>query len=327
MADMTLHDFFCLICRKIVFVIVIPLVCVVIAVANCLMSPGNYIVETGYIYGGDLSLMLGFAEAAADEQSNEELKVFISSYSNENKVNVSSQGTSPDACIEAVNSVIDSTVDEYKAADASSILVPIYADSFIDESPSVIKTALYGLIVGLVLALCLLFLLDKVKAPIKSKDDIERISKLPVLGVLPSQDAGERLLANTQFRCGALPKSIALIPVGPDDAQRIVLADFLCAFENVAVAAKGIRGSAHARKFGATIPEKSAVVVSCDSLSAGMGAVFIARDVQAVVLCVQQWSTTAKDLIQALDDLKLAAVEITGIAFVGTDGRIGRARK
>lgn len=56
-----------------------------------------------------------------------------------------------------------------------------------------------ALLLGLFVSICVVVVIDLIKAPIKSQNDIELSSGLPVIGVIPSRDRGERLLANVRF--------------------------------------------------------------------------------------------------------------------------------
>lgn len=77
-----------------------------------------------------------------------------------------------------------------------------------------------------------------------------------------------------------------------------------------------MKGSPHAKKFQVTVPPDAAIVVSCEPLSVGMGAAYIAHNADATVLCISEWTDTRKQLLSTIRELELAKANIAGIAYL-----------
>lgn len=88
------------------------------------------------------------------------------------------------------------------------------------------------------------------------------------------------------------------------------------ALERSDVRVKLVKGSPHAKKFQVTVPPDAAIVVSCEPLSVGMGAAYIAHNADATVLCISEWTDTRKQLLSTIRELELAKANIAGIAYL-----------
>ena len=154
------------------------------------------------------------------------------------------------------------------------------------------------------------------KLPIKSRKDVEDESGFPVLGVAPSLEGGERLLANLLFCCNMRPSTIAVVPVGAETTAPIVARELAEALERSDVRVKLVKGSPHAKKFQVTVPEDAAIVVSCEPLDAGMGAAYIAHNADVTVLCVSEWTDSKRQLAATVQELELAKANIAGMAYL-----------
>ena len=175
--------------------------------------------------------------------------------------------------------------------------------------------ALEGLVGGLFLVLLILVVMDVVRVPIKSREEVEKLFGLPALNPRASGDLGEQLWANTQFATGKGVESVCLVPLSGNSAE---------------ICAPSLRAAAEAAKSRAVVfpvdprekldlPETSGEVAiyQCASLNAGMGAAYCAHAASATVVCVRLWKDSLKTLESAMRELAIAKANVVGIAFLG----------
>lgn len=324
---MTLLDLLRLIKRNIKLVIALPVICVLFAVAWSMFTQGSYTATASFVTNGDLALAQGLAAKEASSHSNAEMQVSCSSVSASKQIVIKATGSNSSACIEAANNVANSTVRQYKEASNNIIATVSEASYAVSNSSSVLKVALLAILVGLFLAVCFVVFIDGIKAPIRSREDIESSSKLPVLGNVPSSDGGERLLANLQFCHGARPSTVAVVPIGVAMTAPVVARELAGALERSDVRVKLVKGSPHANKFQVSVPEDAAIVVSCEPLEVGMGAAYIAHGADVTVLCASEWADSRRQLVSVVRELGLAKAKIIGVAFLPEEKKAREPRR
>ena len=175
--------------------------------------------------------------------------------------------------------------------------------------------ALEGLVGGLFLVLLILVVMDVARAPIKSREEVEKLFGLPALNPRASGDLGEQLWANTQFTTGKGVQSVCLVPLSGNSAE---------------ICAPSLRAAAEAAKSRAVVfpvdprekldlPEMpgEVAIYQCASLNAGMGAAYCAHAASATVVCVRLWKDSLKTLESAMRELAIAKANVVGIAFLG----------
>lgn len=195
------------------------------------------------------------------------------------------------------------------------------------DAPSLVRSVLIALALGLLISLCIIVFLDALRVPLKSHEDVEGASGLLVLGDVPSLDGGDRLLANLQFRCDGRPSTVAVVPVGISTSAPAAARELASALERSDVRVKLVKGSPHAKRFQVSVPEDAAIVVSCESLEEGMGAAYIAHNADATVLCVSEWTDSRKQLTATIQELELAKANIAGIVCLPEQKQLKQARE
>ena len=313
---MTIFDFLKLLKRNLRLLVALPLVCAVAAVVWCLFAPTNYVASASFVSSGDLALAQGFATKEAASYSNSSVRISCSSNSTSKIVTITAVGSNSATCVEAVNSVANGAVRQYKEANNGVIATINEASDAAKDSPSKIKTAFFAFVAGLFLAVFIIVIKDMLRLSIKSEEDVERSCALPVLGVVPSAEGAERLLANLQFRCDGRPSSIAIVPVGIATTAPVVARELAGVLERSDVRVKLVKGSPFAKKFQVSVPEDAAIVVSCEPLAVGMGAAYIAHNADVTVLCVRAWTDSKQQLSATIKELELAKANIAGIAYL-----------
>lgn len=313
---MTFFDLLRLMKRHIKLTIGISLAFAIVAVAWSMVTQPAYTATASFVTNGDLALAQGIGGKEASSHSNTEVKVSCATISVSRQISFSASGANSNACIEAANAAMNATMNQCKEANENILTSVSEANFAVSNNPALVRLGLVALLFGLLAAICILVLIDVIRAPIKSPGEAESVCKLPVLGNAPSPEGGERLLANLLFRCGGRPSTIAVVPVGVESTAPVTARELASALERSDVRVKLVKGSPHAKKFQVSVPEDAAIVVSCEPLDAGMGAAYIAHNADATVLCVSEWADSRRQLASAVGELELAEASIAGIAYL-----------
>lgn len=313
---MTLSDLLKLLLRNLKLLIILPVALTIVAIGWSLLTHGNFTATASFITSGNLALAQGLASQEAAGYSSSDVTISCSSDSAIKQVMISATGSDSAACVDTANKVAEETIKKYKTADNTVTVSATNASYAQNDRPSLLKTALLAIFAGLFIAICIIVFIDALKSPIKSPENAENDSELPVLGLVPSSEGGERLLANLQFRCDKRPSAIAIVPVGTAATAPVVARELAAALERIEVRVKLVKGSPHAKKFQVNVPEDAAIVVSCEPITMGMGAAYIAHNADATILCVSEWTDSKKQLLSTLNELKLAKANIAGIAYL-----------
>lgn len=313
---MTISDLLIMFRRRIKIMIVVPIAIVVLVILWSLLVQATYTATATFVTNGDLAFAQGLANSQAASHSNSEVRVSCTSASAAKQVVVSATGKNPDVCIETANMVANEAARLYKESNSSILTTVTEATYAVGNESSVIKNVIMALIAGLFIAGCIVLCIDLIKPPVRSRKDVEDAVGLPVLDEVPSQDGGERLLANLQFRNGERPATVAIVPVGVALSAPVTARELAAALERSDVRVKLVKGSPHARKFQVNVPEDAAIVVSCESLDDGMGAAYIAHSADATIVCASGWKDTKKQLIATVRELELAQANIVGVALL-----------
>ena len=312
---MTLSDLLILIRHYIKLVIIIPVVCAVVATLVLLIMPSTYIAKATLLTNGDIALAGGYAQTEAAFYSQNGIKVTSKNDAAYRTVVVEAEGEDYGGSIAAANATVLAAAEDYRNANnqvSISTNEATYAES---TSPSIPKTVLVALLAGIFGVICIVVVLDMVKTPIKSKNDIEAASGLSVIGTIPTLDRGERLLANIRFSGDSQPSSIAVVPVGFTGGA-LTCAELASAIENSGIAVTRLQGSPHAQSFNPITLPNMVTIVECASLSEGMGAAYIAREADVTILCVNEWIDSRKVLLSVVEELQFAQVRPAGIVFL-----------
>lgn len=314
---MTLSDLLKLIRHYIKFVIAVPVICAVLTALVILLMPPTYEAKATLLTNGDIALASGFAQSEAEKYSQNGIEVSSKAETSSRTITIAAEGGDYGGCIAAANATVLAAADDVHAANDQTAISTNEATFAQDVAPSIPKTALLALLAGLFVAICALVVLDMVKTPIKSKNDIEAATDLPVIGTIPNRDRGERLLANVRFLSDKTPSTIAVIPVGLTGAT-LTCAELASAFEHAHTTVTRVKGSPHAESLTSIALPEIVTIVECAPISEGMGAVYIAKDVDLTILCASEWRDTRKALASAVEELRFAKAEIGGVVFLTT---------
>lgn len=312
---MTISDLFKLMRHYLKLIVLIPVVCAAIAAIVILMMPQTYVAKATLLTNGDLALAGGYAQTQAAYYSQNGVEVTSSVQTAYKTVSVEAEGNDYGGCIAAVNATVLAAADDCRTANGQASVSTNEATGATVLSPSLLKTAIVAFLAGLLIAVCIVVLIDMVRAPIKSRNDIEATSDLPVIGNIPNRDRGERLLANIRFLSDEQPSTIAIVPTGLTGAT-LTCAEIMSSFERSGVAVSRVQGSPHAHGLN-EVPRPGVVtLVECAPICEGMGAVYIARDADMTILCATEWVDSRKMLLATIEELRFAKAKLGGVVFL-----------
>lgn len=230
-----------------------------------------------------------------------------------------------DAFLKAVNEIETSSVaegvtyvtSEVTASDRAAALrscsyaisdATISAESV---SSDIVKYLIAGYLAGLFLTICALALIDSLRQPIKNKGDIQRITDIPVLSEGHTAKSVERLWANLCFVTNEEHlRTVCVLPASGDERKDI---DSML---------EGIVGENSKQSDLKICPGENPVngepafsvkILGCDSIQDSVTGAQVARSADATVLVVRPWVDRADNVIDVLDELKLAQARIAGI--------------
>lgn len=183
-----------------------------------------------------------------------------------------------------------------------------------DEGAGFSVLVMAGFIVGLFLAVAIIVIIDTVKRPIRSREELECVLELPVLNDGGSADLGAKLWANIQFTAGDAIGSVCLVPLDGDSAK--VCADALDS--TLLQLGRSVQtyeiGASDCSIVGAEPNEFS--IYCCASISEGVGAAYCAHAALATVICARRWTDSLKSLENTIRELSMAKANVVGVALL-----------
>lgn len=307
---MTLADLLKLIRHYVKLVIAIPLISAVIAAGTVFLLPTTYEAKATLLTNGDIALSSGFAQNEAATYSKNGIEVSSTTDTAYRTIVITAIGKDYGGCIAAANATVSAAAEDCRAA-----VMTNEATTASSASPSVPKVALMALLLGLFVSICIVVIIDIVKAPIKSQNDVELSSGLPVIGVIPNRDRGERLLANVRFLTDGDLNTIAIVPIGLSGGV-LTCAELSSAFERSGTVVSRVKGSPHAEGLNQPVFPGVLSLIECAPLNEGVGAVYIAKESDITILCVSEWRDSRKALSSVVEELKFAKANLGGVVFL-----------
>ena len=306
---MTLADLFKLIRHYAKLVVAIPLISAVIAAGAIFLLPPTYEAKATLLTNGDIALSSGFAQNEAATYSKNGIEVSSTTDTAYRTIVITATGKDYGGCIAAANATVAAAAEDCRSVNTQAAVTTNEATSASSTSPSVPKVVLMALLLGLFVVI------DLIKAPIKSQNDIELSSGLPVIGVIPSRDRGERLLANVRFLTEGELTTIAIVPIGLSGGV-LTCAELSSAFERSGTIVSRVKGSPHAEGLNQPVLSGVLSLIECAPLNEGVGAVYIAKESDITILCVSEWRDSRKALSSVVEELKFAKANLGGVVFL-----------
>lgn len=312
---MTLKGFCRLMHHYLKIVIALPVAFTLITLLVFFLTPPTFQAKATLVTNADLNVVGGYAQNEAVTYSQNGITVSFALNPAAQSVEIIADGADYGGCIAAANATV-LALSEAVHANAADVMVSVNeATAAITTSQSPFKMVLTAILVGALLAVCIVIMLDIIKTPIKTREDVELSSDLPVLGEIPARDGGEYLLANVRFAAGKTPSTIALVPVG-GSGRSIARAELVNALNRAGVKTNHSIANAHAQGLKADQPTNQTSVIECLPLSEGMGAAYIARDAAFTVICVTEWLDSRKVLANVVQELRFAKANLGGVILL-----------
>lgn len=312
---MTILDLGMLVRHYLKLVIALPIVCALLTALIFFLTPASFQAIATLVTNADINVAGGFAQNEASEYSQNGIIVSTVVDSATQSISVTAEGNDYGGCIAAANAAVLALRDDILALNAE-YLVDVKEATFASNAthnPSMMIAIAF--LTGLVVAVFIVAIFDMTRTPIKSREDIERISGLPVIGEIPARDGGERLLANVRFLADGLPSTIAVLPVGGSGAS-IACAELKNALSRSGIKSIRAKAGAHIQGFKSELPADVVSVVECPPLLEGMGAAYVAHEASFTILCATEWLDSRKVLANVVRELTLAGAKIGGVVFL-----------
>ena len=139
---------------------------------------------------------------------------------------------------------------------------------------------------------------------------------LPVLG--GKRENSEVLWANVQFAAGSEPRSICVLSAGNENVRAVSEGLVRAVRATGRYASVEVPDGIHNAETGPCGAQQDAIVVyPCGSVTASAEALWCARQSDATVVCVRQWSDALERFAEVLDELRLAGSKVVGIIYFG----------
>ena len=161
-----------------------------------------------------------------------------------------------------------------------------------------VKYGLVGFLGGLFLAICIMLIVDLVKAPLTGREDIEKCFDVPVLAEGNARSLGDCLWANVQFAVGETPHSVCLVPVGQPVPQEVE--------DSLSNAV-------------ASTDANDVLISVCPPLGKSMDAAYTARDADVTVICSVPWKDSLRLIADTLREFELAQAKVAGVVLVNEE--------
>lgn len=316
---MTLLDLLQLIKRFIKLVVIIPVVCALVALVVMLVMPKDYQAVATITASNEVAAAGGIATTAASEASNNGITVKAATNANAKQITLTAEGHDAQSVQEAANSAAQSAANRAQESFSAQSFTVTTAAAAKDVSQSPFKTALIALFVVLFVVICGIVVWDMIRRPIKNKDNLELVAQVPVVGQLPARDHGEKLFANVRFVAKDALNTVCIVPVDDPSASRQVAEEIYGAASMLGINTEMFKADPHAEYLYTDTALADLNLVDCAPLSQGMGAAYLSRNADVVILAVRQWLDSIKDLEFVLDELKIAKVHLNGVVMILAD--------
>ncbi len=167
-------------------------------------------------------------------------------------------------------------------------------------------------LVGLIIALCILVLINMIRRPVLSKQSVEEESGLALFENCPDGEEGKRLLANIRFSLSETAnQSICLVPVSDHSHNESVLAAL-----QEAIHAEGSDSLMVAQSLNDDFCGTSnMILIDAKSLVGDIETAYVAEKAGITLLVVRQWADSMKDLEATVSQLRRAHANLVGFVY------------
>lgn len=208
-----------------------------------------------------------------------------------------------------------STADRIAALDSVYISVTNASMAENTQIKGFFKFCLVGALGGVVVAICVVVLVDLLKRPIRGAQEACEIAKAPILGANNHADFVERVLMNIQFLVPGDLESVCILSLNSkQDALNALRCSLLAeTFCSAVDSDESIRSETQKLSWGRV------VVSVCPSISCCAESAKIANSCDATVLAVRLWSDSVDSLKKELQELGVARANLVGLIVMGAE--------
>lgn len=324
---MTLLDLLQLIKRFIKLVVIIPVVCTLVVFIVMLVMPKDYQAVATITASNEVAAAGGIATTAASEASDNGITVKAATNANAKQITLTAEGHNAQSVQEAANSAAQSAANRAQESFSAQTFTVTTAAAAKDVSQSPFKTALIALFAALFVVICGIVVWDMIRRPIKNKDNLEEVAQAPVIGQLPTRDHGEKLFANVRFVAKDALNTMCIVPVDDPSASRQVAEEIYGTASMLGINTEMFKADPHAEYLYTDTALADLNLVDCAPLSQGMGAAYLSRNADVVILAVRQWSDSAKEIEAIINEFSIAKVELDGVVLLSEDGSHGSSKR
>jgi capsular polysaccharide biosynthesis protein len=251
-------------------------------------------------------------------------------------------GANAEACVEAVNAIANAAAADSKAAydeidrtkndnqalknseileslsdsgEAAEIILQALAAenaSYCDfavvpataasQSNGFLKLVLVGFAGSCFIALFLVVLIDLIKRPLKSEDDIKENFELPIIGSPKDANLGNRVWGNVCFALNKQPQEVAIIPAGASSTAQ-------------SLGTQMLEAVTHNNTPASNVSAATPTINSCAPINQSTQTLYEAKKADAVIVVTTLWATSLNDVADTLASLQLGNVKVLGVVI------------
>lgn len=182
---MTLLELMRLLKHKLAWVIAVPIVCAVLCAGiTAFVLPAKYSATAVINATAEAGSVGSIAESAAKEAASQSgVTAKEKTDTNSKTITITMTGKNTSSIMSALNASVDATNEKVASIYGEKVVLnSTIASNVTDESPNPLKYGAVALIAGLFVVVCIVVLIDMVKAPIHSKEEVEETYEIPFLG-------------------------------------------------------------------------------------------------------------------------------------------------
>ncbi len=320
---MTVKDFLKIVRHYLWLVIVIPVLAAAVVGVTGMLTPPSYVATATIGCTNEVGGAGGISGITSTKISDIEDGIIVKSVTDMSakQIRITATGADGLACIDLVNQTALDVRAEAARTFPDQTFKLTKADAAYLQTTSTKRMALAAAIGGFFVALCLLLIWEACRRPVVSASSVKAVVNTPLLGTVPRTQGPAVLGANLRLITqGMNDATICFVPVNcPEAAQTVAQA------ANDSLALNHVSASIHPLASGVDILESSESQDEAISLVLGPApqedptVIFAAQEADAIVLCVQTWKDSQRNVESAINELGLAEITPDGVILLQQD--------
>lgn len=326
---MTLTDFWQMVKRFWMMVVLLPIVFAAVFTGYSYLAAKeqpSYSATATIVPNSQGSTVAGLAvnESSSPRDSFPGIDVEVTYDAAKSIVSIFASGDSPEMAEQCANTIALEVVKKAEAlyadipADAEIPFAAELGVATVSQDSAWAKPGyiLVSLLVGLVVAFCILVLIDMVRRPVLSRESVEEQEHLSFFGDCPDGANGTRLLANLRFsladeKC----LTVCMVPLSAKSrSDAVANALGAAAKEDRVHDALPLRFMPLA-DVSLSASREAITVMDSVPLSADINVAYAAQKAGITILVVREWADSMKDLEATVEQLKRAHANLVGFIY------------